>query len=33
MQSGVWQGDGKAVITWVGNTEDTIPEGLSIPQA
>lgn len=33
MESGVWQGDGKAVITWVGNTEDTIPEGLTIPQA
>lgn len=33
MESGVWQGDGKAVITWIGNTEDTIPEGLSIPQA
>lgn len=33
MESGVWQGNGKAVITWVGNTEDTIPEGLTIPQA
>ena len=33
MQSGIWQGDGKAVITWVGNTENTIPEGLTIPQA
>ena len=33
MESGVWQGNGKAVITWAGNTEDTIPEGLTIPQA
>ena len=33
MESGVWQGNGKAVITWVGNTEETVPEGLSIPQA
>ncbi len=32
MESGVWQGNGKAVITWAGNTEDTIPQGLTIPQ-
>lgn len=32
MQSGLREDDGKAVITWVGNTEDTIPEGLTIPQ-
>ncbi len=32
MESGVQQGNGKAVITWVGNTEDTIPEGLTIPE-
>ncbi len=33
VESGVWQGNGKAVITWADNTEDTIPEGLTIPQA
>ncbi len=32
MESGVQQGNGKAVITWAGNTEDTIPEGLTIPE-
>ncbi len=32
MESGVQQGNGKAVITWAGNTTDTIPEGLTIPQ-
>jgi hypothetical protein len=31
MESGIWEGNGKAVITWAGNTEDTIPEGLTIP--
>lgn len=31
MESGVQTGNGKAVITWAGNTEDTIPEGLTIP--